>query len=105
MIFKGTFLNHSAFARSVRMQRSWRKQYGKKQKTIQQYHMISSKNTRAIPVMQIELVTDVENALRQKYFQDGMKLLLQKAVQKDHQAVMRIPRKLLIRNVQERMEK
>ena len=67
--------------------------------------MISSKNTPAIPAMQIALVTHPENALQQKYFKDGMKLLLQKAVQKDHQAVMRIPRKLLIRNVQERMEK
>ena len=36
--------------------------------------MISPTNTRAIPAMQIALVRDVENALRQKYFQDGMKL-------------------------------
>ena len=56
------------------MQRWWRKQYGKKKKAIQQHHMISSKNTRTIPAMQIASVTDVENALRQKYFQDGMKL-------------------------------
>ena len=56
----------------------------KEKKAIQQHHMISSKNTRAIPAMQTALVTDAENALQQKYFQNGMKLLLQKAVQKDH---------------------
>ena len=67
--------------------------------------MISSKNTPAIPAMQIALVTHPENALQQKYFKDGMKLLLQKAVQKDHQAVMWNPTKLCIDNGLERMEK
>ena len=74
-----------------------KKQYGKKKKAIQQHHMISSKNTRVIPAMQIALVTDVENALQQKYFQDVIRLL-QKAVQKDHQAVIRNPTKLLVHN-------
>ena len=77
----------------------------KEKKAIQQHHMISSRNTRTIPAMQIALVTDVESALGQKYSQDGMKLLLQRAVQKDHQAVMRNPTKLLIRSGLERMEK
>ena len=45
-------------------------------KAIQQHHMISPKNTRAIPAMKTALAADVENALRQKYFQDGMKFLL-----------------------------
>ena len=66
--------------------------------------MIPPKSARAIPAMQIELVTDVVNALWQKYFQDGMKLLLQKVVQKDHQ-LMRDPTKLLLHNGLERMEK
>ena len=67
--------------------------------------MISLKNTRAIPAMQIALVTDAKNALRQNYFQDGMKLLLKKAVQKDHQVVMGNPKKLLIHSGLERMKK
>ena len=65
----------------------------------------TQKNTRAIPAMKIALVTDVENALRQKYFQDEMKLHPQKTVQKDHQAVMRNPTKLLIHNGLERTGK
>ena len=77
----------------------------RKKKAIQQHHMISTKNTRTIPGLQIALVTDVENALQQKYFQDGMKLCLQKPIQKDHQAVMRNSTKLLIHNGLERMEK
>ena len=36
----------------------------KEKKAIQQPHVISSKNTCAIPAMQIALVIDVENALR-----------------------------------------
>ena len=42
---------------------------------------------------------------QKKYFQDGMKLLLQKALHKDNQAVMRNPTKLLINNWLERMKK
>ena len=45
-----------------------------------------------------KLQSHVENVFRQKYFQDGMKLLFQKAVQKDHQAVTKIPTKFLIHN-------
>ena len=81
------------------------KEIRKEKKAIQHHHMISLKNTRAIPATQIALVTDVENALWQKYSQDGMKLLLQKAVQKDHQAVMRNLTKLIIHNGLERTEK
>ena len=67
--------------------------------------MISPKNTRAILAMQIALVTDLENTLRQKYFQYGMKLFLQNTVQNNHQAVMSNPTKLLIPNGLGRMEK
>ena len=39
------------------------KEIRKEKKAIQHHHMISLKNTRAIPATQIALVTDVENAL------------------------------------------
>ena len=74
-------------------------------KTIQQHHMASSKHTRPIPVIKIAWVTDEENTLQKRYRQDGMKLFPQKAVQKDHQIVMRNPTKLLIHNGLERIEK
>lgn len=78
LFFNGTFLIHLAFTRSVRMQRWWQKQYGKKKKAIQQHHMISPKNNRAVLAIKTALVTDVDNAFRQKYFQDGMKFLFGK---------------------------
>ena len=81
------------------------KAIGKEKKAIQQHHMILPKNTPVIPAIQTASVTNTENSFRQKYFQDGMKLLLQKALQKDNQVVMRNPTKLLIHNGLERMEK
>ena len=81
------------------------KAIGKEKKAIQQHHMILPKNTPAIPAIQIVLVTNIENSFRQKCFQDGMKLLLQKALQKDNQAVIKSPTKLLIHNGLERIEK
>ena len=76
----------------------------KEKKAIQQHHMISSKNSHVTPAMQIILVADKENTLWQKYFQGGMELLLQKAVLKDHQEVMRNLTKWVIHNGLEKME-
>ena len=50
----------------------------KEKKAIQQHHMISPKNNRAVLAIKTALVTDVDNAFRQKYFQDGMKFLFGK---------------------------
>ena len=67
--------------------------------------MISSKHTHAVPAMQIEWVTGEENTLQKKFFQDGMNLLPQKAIQNDNQTVFENLTKLLIYNGQEKIEK